>query len=85
MPTPINVNLFHYYKPDNSLSADISELEGAGHQIGELLAVKSFKTGNIVNFEYESVRVNQDDEIEYWTYKPVSKNAPITKLTIWND
>lgn len=90
--SPINVNLLSYHKDSNSLSVDLSELEAAGHMIGQVIAVKSFKTGNVVEFTFIQANRDRDDDITEWVYLPVHEgthvvnpNAPVNRLTIWND
>lgn len=84
--SPINVNLFNYYKPDNSLSADISTLEGAGHKIGRKFVVKSRKTGNEIEFHFDhAIYDNSHEDIMGWEFKSVNPKAPVRKVTIWNE
>lgn len=80
----INVNLFQYHKDESSLSAELSELEG--HEVGKHITVKSYKTGNEINFQYHHAEkdASGEDTLAY-VYFPSDTISPVKKLVIFND
>jgi hypothetical protein len=85
MPT-LNVNLFDYNKQDNSLSAELSSLEHAGFGDGYEFTIKSYKTGNEINFKYShrEFDASHEDVLAY-VYVPTYPKSPISKVVIYND
>lgn len=85
-PNPINVNLFNYNPATRTLSAEISELEGNKHEVGQLVLVKNFKTGNEIFFIYNSTDYDHSGEdVQAYNYESLDPNAAVKKMVIFND
>ena len=62
----------------------VTETKYIGEAPQELLAIKSHKTGTVLEFKLNRTYTGKNDKTNKWIYLPVVAEGPISQVTIFD-
>lgn len=92
----ISLKCFHWHKDDSSLScemSDIGPLRDGRWWIQQIwddsadagIMIRSHVTGAVHAFYLDHEERDRENDLMYYTFKPVDRKCPIKSVTIFND